>query len=160
MAGVKGRSGGANGGPQYNPANISATGGAGQSGQPKRYIPGMPYGQGQALMQQQSGAKMQQGSKGPSFNAKPSRMTEEATMASLPQVTPLTAPTQLPEQPITYGAPVGEGPNSVPGLPMQPSTDPDIDMIRSYYPIMQFYASQPGAAQSTKDYVNYLGTII
>ena len=31
MAGVKGRSGGANGGPQYNPANVSATGGAGQN---------------------------------------------------------------------------------------------------------------------------------
>ena len=47
MAGVKGRSGGANGGPQYNPANVSATGGAGQSGtQPARYISGLAYGQG------------------------------------------------------------------------------------------------------------------
>ena len=157
MAGVKGRSGGANGGPQYNPANVSANGGNGQSGQPKRYISGMPYGQGQALMQQQAGAPMQQG---PSFNAGQFRMGEEASMASLPQSTPITDPTQLPDQSITHGAPVGDGPNSVEGLPKPDSNDPDIQMAREYYPILQFWASQPGASQGTKDYVLHLGTMI
>lgn len=154
MAGVKGRSGGAHGGPQYNPANISATGGNGQSGQPKRYISGMPYGQGQALMQQQAGAPMQQGPQAPA------PAISQASLASLPQVTPLTEPTQMPEQPITHGAPVGEGPNTVPGLPQPESDDPDIQMAREYYPLLQFWASQPGASQSTKDYVLHLGTLI
>lgn len=154
MAGVKGRSGGANGGPQYNPANISATGGNGQSGQPKRYISGMPYGQGQALMQQQAGAPMQQGPQ-PSAPA-----ASQASLAAFPQATPITAPTEMPDQPITYGAPVGEGPNSIPNLPKPETNDPDIQMAREYYPLLQFWASQPGASQSTKDYVLHLGTLI
>lgn len=41
--------------PQNNPANISATGGNGQSGkQPMRYIPGQAYGEGQKTMAQQA----------------------------------------------------------------------------------------------------------
>ena len=41
--------------PQNNPANVSGTGGAGQSGtQPARYISGLNYGQGQETMQQQT----------------------------------------------------------------------------------------------------------
>ena len=58
MTGQPGRSGGANGGPQYDPANVNPLGGNGQSGQAKQYISGLPYGQGQATMQQQSGAPM------------------------------------------------------------------------------------------------------
>ncbi len=39
--------------PQNNPANVSATGGNGQSGtQSAKYYSGMGYGQGQAMMQQ------------------------------------------------------------------------------------------------------------
>jgi hypothetical protein len=76
------------------------------------------------------------------------------------ELTPITAPSNLPNQAITDGAPIGPGANSVEGLPMQASGDPDIDEIRAYYPVLQFYASQPGASQGTKDYVTYLGTII
>jgi hypothetical protein len=155
MAGVKGRSGGNRPtAPQNNPANVSATGGNGQSGQPKRYISGMPYGQGQALMQQQAGAPMQQAPQSPA------PAMSQASLASLPQITPITDPTQLPEQPITDGAPVGPGANSVANLPQPASSDPDIEMAREYYPLLQFWASQPGASQSTKDYVLHLGTLI
>ena len=48
--------------PQNNPANISATGGNGQSGratQPARYISGLPYGQGESTMATQMAAPMQ-----------------------------------------------------------------------------------------------------
>ena len=54
MAGVKGRSGGANGGPQYNPANVSATGGAGQSGN----YTGFAYGQNQELNQDRKSTRL------------------------------------------------------------------------------------------------------
>jgi hypothetical protein len=83
--------------PQNNPANVSGTGGAGQSGtQPAKYIAGLPYGEGQATMQQQQSAPMA----GPS----------EAPM--LPAVTPLTAPTERPDEPLTAGMDFGAGPGS------------------------------------------------
>jgi hypothetical protein len=90
--------------PQNNPANVSATGGAGQSGtQPARYISGMPYGEGQATMNQQMSAPMA----GPNQSAASSPL--DAMMAP---VTPLTAPTERPDEPITAGMDFGAGPGS------------------------------------------------
>lgn len=139
-------SGGANGGPQYNPANVSATGGNGQSAsntQAAKYIPGMKSlgSTGTETMAQQGGAAMY---------AEP----------SLPAVTPITAPTSDPNQHVLDGAPIGPGANSVAGLPMQATNDPDVQLMRDHYDILSFWASQPGASQSTKDYVAYVGTII
>lgn len=83
--------------PQNNPANVSATGGNGQSGtQPARYISGLPYGEGQATMQQQTSAPMA---------GKPST-------PSLPGIVPLTAPTQRPNEPLTTGMDFGAGAGS------------------------------------------------
>lgn len=133
------------------PANqnyeVSATGGAGTNGQPTTYIPGMKSlgSTGESTMAQQKGASM--------YSA-----ADQLDMKA--ELTPLTAPTQLPGQPITHGAPIGAGANTIEGLPKENTGDPDIDMIRNYFPILEFYASQPGASQGTKDYVNYLGTII
>jgi hypothetical protein len=91
---------------QNNPANISATGGAGQSGtQAPRYISGLPYGQGQATMQQQQSAPM----------AGPMPTEQSPSIAgipSLPQLTPLTAPTERPNEPLTAGMDFGAGPGS------------------------------------------------
>jgi len=74
--------------PQNNPANVSATGGAGQSGtQPARYISGLPYGEGQTTMAQQQSAPMAGPNKPSSSNANP-------LAAMMPPITPLTAPTE------------------------------------------------------------------
>lgn len=82
--------------PQNNPANISATGGNGQSGtQPARYISGMAYGEGQATMQQQQGAAMA-GPNAPTAPAAPSL----AALTQGPAITPLNAPTEFPDRPI------------------------------------------------------------
>jgi hypothetical protein len=90
--------------PQNNPANVSATGGAGQSGtQAARYIPGLPYGQGQTTMSQQQSAPMA----GPNPTAPISPFNE-----MMPSVTPLTAPTERPNEPITAGMDFGAGPGS------------------------------------------------
>jgi len=86
--------------PQNNPANVSATGGAGQSGratQPAKYIAGMPYGEGQATMAQQMGAPMQG--------------TEKVGTSRL-DITPLTAETKFRDEPITAGVDFGPGPDS------------------------------------------------
>ncbi|NDB58126.1 hypothetical protein EB001_06750 [bacterium] len=91
--------------PQNNPANISATGGAGQSGtQPARYISGLPYGEGQQTMNQQLSAPM----------AGPNKATAASNpvAAMMPPLTPLTAPTERPDEPITTGMDFGAGPGS------------------------------------------------
>jgi hypothetical protein len=88
--------------PQNNPANVSATGGAGQAGtQPARYISGLPYGQGQATMDQQQSAPM--AGQSAAGGAMPLDMTG-------PAVTPLTAPTERPGEPLTAGMDFGPGP--------------------------------------------------
>lgn len=97
MAGNKNSGGMRPTAPQNNPANISATGGAGQSGtQAAKYIPGLPYGQGQETMIQQMSAPMA----GPTPGI------------TLPPITPLTAPTERPNEPITHGMDFGPGAGS------------------------------------------------
>jgi hypothetical protein len=149
MAGNQNSGGNRPSAAQNNPASINPMGGNGQSGagQPTMYIPGMKSlgSTGESTMAQQSGATM---------------YSEANNMPSMPASTPLTAPTNDPNQPITHGAPVGAGANMVAGLPKPPTGDPDIDMIRNYYPILEFWASQPGSSQGAKDYVQYLGTIL
>ena len=83
--------------PQNNPANVSGTGGAGQSGtQAAKYIPGLPYGQGQETMTQQMSAPMAGSPAAP----------------KLPPTTPLFAPTERPNEPVTSGMDFGAGPGS------------------------------------------------
>lgn len=139
--------------PQYNPANVNALGGNGQAGtQAARYIPGMGYGQGQAMMEQQRGAAMQGSPVTP----------QAAPVIPGPAVVPLTAPTQNPNEVITTGAggnTPGPGIESL-NLPKEPTYNPDVDMIRAYLPAMEFWAMQPGTPQSTKDYVSYLRSIV
>lgn len=79
------------------------------SNQPARYISGLPYGQGEATYSQQTAAPM--------------AGTAEVPMA-LPEVTPLTAPTQRPDEPITAGVDFGPGPNST--IIKLPNTQPTI----------------------------------
>ena len=147
MAGNE-NSGGAHGGPQYNPANVSGVGGNGQSGQAKMYIPGMAQmgSSGTETMAQQSGATMYKDTTG--------------TAPALPPIPGILEPTMNPTQDVMDGAAIGPGANSIPNLPTQAVDDPDLDMVKQYYPIMQFWASQPGASQATKDAVAYMGTII
>ena len=91
--------------PQNNPANVSATGGAGQAGtQPARYISGLPYGEGQATMTQQQSAPMA----GPNQSSG----TMPLDMTGMAAVTPLTAPTERPDEPLTAGMDFGPGPGS------------------------------------------------
>ena len=138
--------------PQNNPANVSGTGGAGQSG---RVASGYSYGMNKQINEQAASAPM---AKAP----QPRPISASAMMEAspLPPATPITAETMMVEDPITNGAPIGPGANAVSNLPMGPSEDPDINMIRDYYPMLEFWASQPGTSQATKDYVQYLRTII
>lgn len=66
------------------------------SSQPARYISGLPQGQGQATYDQQTAAPM--------------AGVPETPGVELEEIVPLGAPTQFPNQPISYGANWGEGP--------------------------------------------------
>lgn len=132
--------------PQNNPANISATGGNGQSGkQPMRYISGLPYGQGQETMAQQAGAPMAQAAPTPSMQ--------------LPQIRDLLSPTAFPEEPITAGSDFGPGPGSE-VLPknIDANTRPDENqqIIQKYLPTLIQAAQMDDAPDSYKRFVNFL----
>ena len=116
--------------PQNNPANISATGGAGQSGtQPARYMSGLAYGQGQAQMAQQTSAPM---AGNPVATARPMADTPQ-----MPQVVALDAPTQKPDVPVTTGIDEGPGAGSealtLPASVPQTQPDSSARLIQALY---------------------------
>jgi len=139
--------------PQNNPANVNPLGGNGQSGQAKQYISGLPYGQGQATMQQQSGAPMAKASV-PSAPA-PDLGSLAGAMAG---VIPLDAPSQ-DNRPVTDGAPIGPG-SGTEALPPSMQQDQRIqenaDLIARYLPDLINATRVQGAPDSYKRFVNYL----
>ena len=120
-----------------------------------RVAEGFAYGMNKQINEQAAGAPM---AKAP--QPRPASASKIMSASPLPAVTPITAETMDVNDPITNGVPVGPGANSIPGMPSGPTEDPDINMIRDYYPMLEFWASQPGTSQATKDYVQYLRTII
>jgi hypothetical protein len=128
--------------PQNNPANVSATGGAGQSGtQAARYIPGLPYGQGQTTMTQQQSAPMA----GPN-----PKVSGNAFGEMMPSITSLTAPTERPNEPLTTGMDFGAGPGSETlNLPRQRSLS---EILASMIDI-----DPTGDVRELYDYVNSRG---
>jgi hypothetical protein len=124
--------------PQNNPANVSGTGGAGQSG---RIAQGFAYGVNKEINDQAAGAKLAK-------TPKPTPMTPRV----MSPITPVTAESMLPNQPVTDMS-------GLASLP-QPAADPDIEQIRIVMPVLEYWASQPDSSQGTKDYVQYLRTII
>jgi hypothetical protein len=108
--------------PQNN-TGVSATGGAGSAdGVPNISYTGMGYGENKAVNDaMDSGLAM--GAQG-------------QPMRSLPQVTPITAPSETPERGITYGMPFGDGAGreAVPlpqGIAL--TNDPSHQIIRALY---------------------------
>lgn len=111
--------------PQNNFA-ISATGGAGNTGQPKRYIPGLGYGQGQATMDMQGAAPMEQ--------------APEPTAAPMPHI-PIFAPTQRPNEPVTHGSDAGPGADS--SILNLPAISPNAVQDTTGNTIRALYAQDP-----------------
>lgn len=138
--------------PQNNPANVSATGGAGQSGtQPARYISGLPYGEGQATMQQQMSAPMAATSTPAPANIE--SMISDGTLNTL------LSETDRPEEPITAGASVGPGPGPE-VLPRSITGDvrdrENAQVVAKYIPVLLEAAKIPDAPDSYKRFVNSL----
>jgi hypothetical protein len=132
--------------PQNNPANVSATGGAGQSGQ----YTGFAYSENKKLNESRvaGNAAVRQ------VNAS----VPTTAVPQLPEATPLTAESELPNQSVMFGS-TPETRNML-GTPAQQEVAPDMEQLRSFFPLMEVWANQPDSPQSTKEYVNYLRTLI
>ena len=92
-----------------SPAPVSGPGALSRrtDGQGARYMAGGEYGEGQEMMDLQTSAPM---SKAPA-QPRPSRSrSARQAVDEAMQVTPLFAPTERPDEPITAGAPFGPGP--------------------------------------------------
>jgi len=143
--------GGANGGPQYNPANVSGTGGAGQSGN----YTGFAYGQNQQVNNQRV-----EGNQAVS-SVKASAPAPDPTYGGMnfPQLGTLMDPTARPAEPITAGVDFGPGPGSE-ALPsqFQNNTRPDENTLiaKQYLPELVIAARSKDAPDSFKRFVNYL----
>jgi len=75
----------------------------------------------------------------------------------------ITDPTNYPNEPVTTVAPNIGGsilPSILPEQGQVLYDTPDKQMIRTYMPALEFWASRPGTPQETIDYVRYLRTII
>ena len=84
-----------------NPAPVSGPGSLSQRtdggpAQGAKYISGLPYGEGQATYDQQTAAPMAAAQPTP----------------TMPEVTPLMAPSMRPDEPVTAGINIGDGPGS------------------------------------------------
>jgi hypothetical protein len=132
--------------PQNNPANVSLTGGDGQSGDYKNFA----YGQNKAINKSRV-----EGNKALRTVAS---ATPSTPVPSLPAVTPLTAETELPDQDVRFGSTPET--RMMLGTPAQQEIAPDMEQLRSFFPLMEVWANQPDTPQSTKEYMNYLRTLI
>ena len=145
-------SGGPNGGPQYNPANVSGVGGAGQSGD----YTGFAYGQNKAINQDRVTGN--QAVK--SIKAADDRAPEAPYGAmNFPELGTLLDPTNNPSEPITAGVDFGPGPGSE-ALPnmfkSDARQDENVQIAMSYLPDLSLAAQSPNAPDSFKRFVNYL----
>lgn len=127
--------------PQNNPANVSGTGGAGQSG---RVASGFSYGMNKQINEQAAAAPM---AKVATAAARPMDVAPQ-----LPPVTPITAETERPEEPITSGVDFGPGPGSEAlMLPTPQDSNAEFNKsIASYYPVLSYIASRPNTSPDTR----------
>ena len=164
MAGNK-NSGGANGGPQYSPMNVSATGGAGQSGQAKPNYRGFKYGENKKLDDQAGGARMATASTPPpapqvSAGQAPQGGNDMSSLQGLLSgLTPIDAEGADPSVPVSNGVDFGRGAGSE-VLPNSLNSDrrqiENVDLIKRYMPDLINASRVQGAPDSYKRFVNFL----
>lgn len=105
--------------PPSNPAPVSGPGAMSartDGGQRIRDLPDGEYGENKAFTEQQQGAPMAEASRlappSPAAMEPMAQAPQEGT-PQLPPLTPFTAPTARPDEPITSGVGIGPGPGPV-----------------------------------------------
>jgi hypothetical protein len=144
--------GGANGGPQYNPANVSGTGGAGQSGN----YTGFAYGQNQAINQDRvtgnQAVKSIKATETPTPEARYGGM-------NFAELGTLFDPDKNPMEPMTTGVNGfrGAGEEALPkGFQNNTRPDENLALAQQYLPDLVIAAQSKDAPDSFKRFVNYL----
>ena len=137
--------------PQNNPANVSGTGGAGQSGN----YTGFAYGENQAVNQQRVEGNQAVASTQPA----PAAGGTPYEGMNMPKLGTLFDPTENPMEPISAGVDFGRGPGSE-ALPQNLMNNTRIDenakIAQQYLPDLALAARSPDAPDSFKRFVNYL----
>ena len=140
-----------------NPAPVSGPGALSRrtDGQGAMYIPGGQYGEGQEMMDLQTSAPMSQA---PESAARPrGRSGRQVVSEEMARPTPLFAPTERPEEPITAGAPFGPGPG--PATPQQRGrgmAPANLEVFSRYLPVLRQVATGPDTPDRFKALVRYL----
>ena len=130
------------------------------SRQAQRYISGMPnYGDGQDLANLQAQAPMSasgvQGQKmTPSQIAQAASNGQSQAQQAQMNVTPLSAPTQRPNEPVTAGSPLGAGPGPE-ALGIHPAQT--MQTGQSAKSLVQTLASHPDASPELQQLATALG---
>jgi hypothetical protein len=140
----------ANPAPVSGPSQFSQRTDGGPS-QAARYVSGGSYGDGQALMDIQNAAPMAaSGVAQTQGQLPPMRPTG-------PLPTPLGAPTQRPEEPVTEGNPLGpgSGPNVLSGGLPQPSAA-DAAVLKKYMPQLRAIAANPDSPAGFRAFVQHM----
>lgn len=110
-------------------------------GQPTRSLPNAAYGEQSDFEGMQTGARMADSGR------------------QMPQVTPLGAPTQRPDEPVTAGSPSGPGvgPEAI-GVSASSQQQGEIDVrqIAEYLPSLERMANMPGVPTSFVRYVKFV----
>ena len=127
------------------------------SKQAMRYYAGGKYGEGKATLEQQQGAPMA----GKVPTAKP----QQTNPSIFSQLTPITAPTERPNEAPEVGMPFGEGPgptevglNIASGRPDSPRKQ-DLQRLTQYLPMIENAANQEGAPITLNNFVKYLRSL-
>lgn len=145
-------SGGDNGGPQNNPANVSGTGGAGQSGD----YTGFAYGQNGAINSSRVEGNAAVASVAAAGGTSSQSRYEGIDM---PQLGTFSDPTNNLSEPISAGVDFGAGPGSevLPkGFGNNTRPDENAQIVKDYLPDLVFAAQSQNAPDSFKRLVNFL----
>lgn len=137
-----------------NPAPVSGPGalsrrtdgGGPGNQQPVRVPTGGSYGDATQLMKLQQAAPLA---------ASPGGDTAQPAGPLTEGITPFTADTQMPDTPVTDGAPLGPG-AGLEGLNLSPQKDEDIQRLIQYLPVFEHMANQPGSSRAARNAVRSL----
>ena len=140
-----------------NPAPVSGPGRMsrrtdGGPSQGARYMAGGDYGEGEEMMNLQRSAPMSKAAGTP--------LPPPPSERPMRKPTPLDAPSQRPEEPLTSGSIMGPGPGSE-VLSRDPMQSPQSELmgIKAHLPSLMRMANQPDAPASFVRFVKYIRDI-
>lgn len=144
-----------------NPAPVSGPGQLSRrtDGGPQQVqtrMSGMPYGENMEFEAMQASAPMSASPTAMSAGARQRRAGSAGRQAGGMGATPLFAPTQRPDEPITAGAPFGPGDGPPKNPTMNGLRKTDAQMLAKYLPDMLTMADGPDVPDGFKRFVRHL----